>query len=310
MKRFTQFAGLVAMLLAAWVAIGGANVDAAIYTLTDGNSTVRIEPTIALNMDDWVVDGTDYLYQQGFWYRIGDEIGARQRSLDYLDLTPFVASTGANILDVVYTGAQLEVAVQYALTGGAAGSGASTVDEIVVVTNTGSSAIDLHFYQYADFDANGTSMGDSVVFLSANAVRQSEANWAVTEIIASAGSSHQEAKPYSPYSSTIVDLNNRANYTLSDTPAIGATVGPGDMTWAFQWDVALGAGDAFTLVKSKHIAPIVPEPATIVIWSLLGAGSWLGMRVWRRRTASAGRPRWSDENRQAIRAIIARGPNP
>ena len=53
---------------------------------------------------------------------------------------------------------------------------------------------------------------------------------------------------------------------------------------------------------------IVPEPATIIIWSLLGLGSWLGMRVWRRRRGGpAGRQPWSNENRTAIRGIIVRG---
>ncbi len=52
----------------------------------------------------------------------------------------------------------------------------------------------------------------------------------------------------------------------------------------------------------------IPEPAGILVWSLLGAGSWLGMRVWR-RDGSAGRPRWSDENRAAIHEIIAHGAN-
>jgi hypothetical protein len=52
----------------------------------------------------------------------------------------------------------------------------------------------------------------------------------------------------------------------------------------------------------------VPEPATLVIWSLLGMGSCLGMRVWRRRGAGLVETRqsWSPENRAAIRNIIAR----
>lgn len=55
-------------------------------------------------------------------------------------------------------------------------------------------------------------------------------------------------------------------------------------------------------------APCVPEPATIVVWSLLGATSWLGMRVWRRRgTETTGRRPWAPENREAIQGIIARG---
>jgi len=64
-----------------------------------------------------------------------------------------------------------------------------------------------------------------------------------------------------------------------------------------QLGLTLGDGD-----------PPVPEPATIVIWSLLGMGSWLGMRVWRqRRGGPVGRQPWSNENRTAIHDIIARG---
>jgi hypothetical protein len=45
----------------------------------------------------------------------------------------------------------------------------------------------------------------------------------------------------------------------------------------------------------------VPEPATMIIWSLLGVGGWLGTRVSRRRQG------WSDDNRTAIHQLIARG---
>jgi len=52
----------------------------------------------------------------------------------------------------------------------------------------------------------------------------------------------------------------------------------------------------------------VPEPATILVWSLLGMGSWLGMRVWRRRRGGpGGRQPWSNDNRTAIHDIIAHG---
>jgi hypothetical protein len=50
----------------------------------------------------------------------------------------------------------------------------------------------------------------------------------------------------------------------------------------------------------------VPEPATMIVWSLLGAASWLGMRVWRGGQRISRRS-WSSENRQAIHEIIARG---
>jgi len=55
----------------------------------------------------------------------------------------------------------------------------------------------------------------------------------------------------------------------------------------------------------------IPEPASLIIWSLLGAGC-AGLGVWRRRRAAqmgGGTPRapWSEESRQAIRQIIDHG---
>ncbi len=54
-----------------------------------------------------------------------------------------------------------------------------------------------------------------------------------------------------------------------------------------------------------YVEQLTPEPATMIVWSLLGAMSWLGMRVWRggRRT---GRQPWSPENRQAILDVVSR----
>jgi hypothetical protein len=60
---------------------------------------------------------------------------------------------------------------------------------------------------------------------------------------------------------------------------------------------------------NTFVETIVPEPAAIIVWTLLGAGSWLGMRVWRRRGGPVGRQPWSPESREAIHEIIARGAN-
>jgi hypothetical protein len=68
------------------------------------------------------------------------------------------------------------------------------------------------------------------------------------------------------------------------------------------WTIEVEYGDVYT---RGEIEDMVPEPATIIIWSLLGAGSWLGMGVWRRRRP-VGRQPWSPEARQAIHEIIAR----
>jgi hypothetical protein len=41
-------------------------------------------------------------------------------------------------------------------------------------------------------------------------------------------------------------------------------VGPGDVTWAFQWDFQLAAGDSFIISKDKYLnVTIIPEPSTL-----------------------------------------------
>ena len=60
------------------------------------------------------------------------------------------------------------------------------------------------------------------------------------------------------------------------------------------------------LVENPQTTLAIPEPATILIWSLLGAGSWLGMRVWGQRRRPVGRQPWSPEARQAIYDIVGR----
>lgn len=72
------------------------------------------------------------------------------------------------------------------------------------------------------------------------------------------------------------------------------------------------ACDEASYVGAPDATSSVPEPATFIVWSLLGSAGWMGMRVWRRRGSSfdpggaACRQPWSPENRQAIHGIIAR----
>ncbi len=79
---------------------------------------------------------------------------------------------------------------------------------------------------------------------------------------------------------------------------------PDDIGIFFGGGLVGGTGNV--LVDNFGTVATVPEPATILVWSLLGAASWLGMGVWR-RGQHGGRRSWSEENRMAIHDIIARG---
>jgi hypothetical protein len=52
---------------------------------------------------------------------------------------------------------------------------------------------------------------------------------------------------------------------LSDT----VFAGPGDVTWAYQWDFTLGNGQSFIISKDKNMMEL-PEPVTM-------AGLFLGI---------------------------------
>jgi hypothetical protein len=82
-------------------------------------------------------------------------------------------------------------------------------------------------------------------------------------------------------------------------------------------DIHIGVGFVNSITDTFIQTIVIPEPASIIVWSLIGSGSWLGMRLWRRRrvAASSGnvssvavtRHPWSPEARQAIHDIITRG---
>jgi len=63
-------------------------------------------------------------------------------------------------------------------------------------------------------------------------------------------------------------------------------------------------------LDSVSVDPI-PEPVSLIIWSLFGLGTMFGLRVWRRRgiavPATPTRQPWSDESRMAIHQMIERG---
>ncbi len=81
--------------------------------------------------------------------------------------------------------------------------------------------------------------------------------------------------------------------------------GNAEYTMVSDWNGASGTPTAWFGPNLQAI----PEPATIIIWSLLGGASWFGVRVWRQRRIAvpARRQPWSDESRMAIHQMIERG---
>src|SRR5438874_7410442 len=186
--------------------------SAALFTLTDDNSVAQFDTATQANHFNWFVDGTDYLAQQAFWYRVGNvaeqsvhslPIGTQGTSDTNFDGNP-------DTLFVRYNGTGFRVETRYTLDGGAAGSGASDMAELISITNEGTSSLDFHFFQYADFDL---SAADSLVFTNLNTVQQSGGASKLTETVVTPVPSHHEGA-FFPV--TLNKMNDAVPTVLSD----------------------------------------------------------------------------------------------
>jgi len=232
-------------------------------TLTDENSTVTIDPsTSQAGVNAWNVDGVNQLYQQWFWYRIGSTGG--QSSIDTIS-PPVVNLIAPEQVDITYANNQLRVQIEYDLTGGSPGSGTADLSEIVRITNLSGAPLSLHFFQYSDFDLGGNFDGDSVT-LTRNLALQTKPGIELSESVVTPGASRLEADLFP---NTLLNLNNTAGYNLNNV----AAAGPGDVTWAYQWDRVLGVDGTYIISKDKHLEAIpIPEPSTLAIAGLAGLG--------------------------------------
>ncbi|WP_165247190.1 hypothetical protein [Paludisphaera soli] len=252
-RRFGLAASLLVLAgLSSAPAFGGE------ITLSDGNSTAVINTQSQAGMHTWNVDGVDQMYQQWFWIRVGNQA---ETSIDQAWVSDNVSDVNGNgqndTLFATFQNALWRVTVQFALTGGTLGSRISDMAETIRVTNISGRALDFSFFQYTDFDLNGSPGGDAGVHVNANTFRQTDtAGGTVAQEVALPTPSRWEMGPFA----TILDkLNDGAATNLSN----GVSPTFGDVTFAFQWDFRLANGGSFIISKDKLITA-VPEPASVV----------------------------------------------
>lgn len=230
--------------------------QAQIITLTDNGSTALINTSSQAGMFNWSAGAVNQLKQQWFWFRVGPS--GPESSINTIS-APTITQTVPYQATTRYNNSTLGVEVSYLLTGGVA---SSTLSETIAVVNNTAADLDLHFFQYMDFDLGGTPGGQSVVLNSSLArARQtllSTGGFAFETAIQNA--THREA---ALLGDTLGRLNDANPTLLNDN--LTATAGLGeDVTFAFEWDWTIAAGDS--RIISKIVT--VPEPSAIALMAL------------------------------------------
>lgn len=268
-----------------WLVLGAALAalsppgQAQIVVLNHNNSSASIDTGSSAGMFNWTVDGQNVLAQQWFWFRVGLNAEAPINTLG----APVITTPDARTLYTSYDNGNYGVRVDYLLTGFSAGSGNSDLAEIITIFNHTAAPLDFHFFQYSDFDLGGPA-GDSVAlsvnsnplspsFGRYNTASQLDSFAGLTETVITPGANHGEA---GYWNTTLTKLNNGVADNLSD--ANGPT-GPGDVAWAFQWDLTIPAGGSLGISKDKALQiSLIPEPTTLAL-TALGA---VGLVLWRK----------------------------
>jgi hypothetical protein len=177
---------------------------------------------------------------------------------------PTVTTPTPDVITLSYENASLKVNLSYTLTGGSAFTGFSDISISIAVYNKSTARVDIHLFHYSDFDLGGTAAGDFAQYMGNAKINQwktNEAGLSLAETVASRVLNHYESA-VSPGLKN--NLNSTPGYTLADTPAIGATNGPGDLQHAFQWDLAVAAQGSVVWSLDMTVSMTVPPHLQVV----------------------------------------------
>lgn len=258
------FNTISALLLGGGIAVLPAQSQAANITLTDGSSLAKIDTSSPAGMYQWSINGLNQLNNQWFYFRNG--ASGPQSSIESGALSTTISQSGVNHLNVIYNHGSFGIEIDYTLT--ETGTGQARIDESIRLRNLSGSTLNLYFFQYSDFNLSGTPGGDTLIMDAQNAIQQ-EGTSAIAEGILDPNATRFEANTTGGIGSTLYRLNNVSGLALNNVDNAA-----GDVTWAYEWNFQIGAGETQDILKNKGLTiTLIPEPSSMAIL-ITGLAAW------------------------------------
>lgn len=270
----------VRLFLSALIAAWAASPAFGQTTLSSGNATFTLNgiPTAenaATYEADFLPDGgTDHLWSQWMFYRVGSE--SRTRPLGNYDKGGNPANGG-----VTLSGAPSGNTITYNFTETAAGgatrftgtwtitlqdgvaAGTADVLHSLTVTNPTATDLTLSLIHFLDYDMGGSASNHNVT--------GGIAGMTVTSPLASGTyTPTTSASQFQAAETGTIDVAF-LNGTAASLDGTGLPFAGSDWTGAYQWDLMLAAGESRTIQFEMGVSS-VPEPGTVLALAAAGLG--------------------------------------
>jgi hypothetical protein len=248
---------------------GVLSANAQIHTISEGNASADINVGAQPGMFNWSIAGQDQLNQQWFWYRVGLSPEASINTISAPTVTTYNGTRG---LQTTYANAQFSVRIDYLISGGLLAGTKSIIAEEITINNLSGAPLPFHFFQYSDFNLGGIPGGDNVVvgppnLLTGkyNVVDQFKPGFILQEAVVTPGADRTEV---SLIPGTLNKLNDGNADILNN---VTGPAGPGNVSWAFQWDYLIPVGGTEVISKNKYIQlNVIPEPTSLALVAVGG----------------------------------------
>lgn len=258
---------LIAILFAGAVVQSGAQI----YTLAIRDTSMQIN--LAGGVSQWTIDGLNQLNQQWFYYSVGS---GPVYSIDTIApwSTPTITTNLGKTqitLNETYANGTIGVGTKYVLGSGLSGSGQATLSQTLTINNLSATAQVFHFYQYSDFDLGGVSGGQNLQFNNNGSgkyyqvVQTGSSGIIFTGLVTgvSGGISAQSEVQAGIYNGNQFGLGNGNSAPLLNNTL---TAGPGNVEYAYEWDVNLAAyGNPGSSLTISELQTVVPEPSSVAL---------------------------------------------